>query len=747
MYLEVNLNSKLKVFILALLTFSQVSTSWAAPLFFTCKKGTIANASLSDLKNYFQKILTSSKKERAEEIIKLCHGANECIANLKFATELAGVSYQIAFSLFEKNYSNMLLDKFDPAVKIAESEKETIMNGYKSLLAINACQSSLDELLPEKLENNGSLIIPYPYHNNYMYITGCLAVEVETCDPAKATDIEKVIRESLLMDVDPYVALSLFAMEGRAAAMGIGYLDPIALIGSMGCSAKQVTNDTPGAFSSYGTSYIVDGAIKKDAHFNQGLKKYFQEFNISSENKKSYFCNNIKSGHLELSEANLPNSCCLELDVSIDQNKMQYVTRALMYQFIKKTVSKPYKDNPEPAFTLQKYNGYTDLMGGAEQVAPWRSGVNFFETPMYGYQAMDFMLNAFLNNPWIKAQVEKYQKKYGSTTSLMCENRKDGEFVIDSDRYFEKLKKAPRLVAIAEKVKKGVPFSRLSKREQKVLMQEMEATADQNPYIVKKQTRPLDRNTLFQLLQQLQPIGPLIPYEICTESEYLSRLKGKTKLSKEVLLKLRQAFIEKDKESKKDQEKMLELSRRQREIFFLAEMQHAPDLSLFSIQLSKMTLTETSIDEIIQTKGNSLTEEGKQKLKTILNQIKSLTDSLMKIEDKKTTDPTDQLFGNEDRAFIGNAMIKAVPFEKIKEIYSGPIEGDPSTEERLKAVYDANKAQEDNRFLDPDIEKATKRYFEKIYPSRSSVAKTSDYSWERFSEDQVQRLIQNLRKR
>ena len=106
-------------------------------------------------------------------------------------------------------------------------------------------------------------------------------------------------------------------------------------------------------------------------------------------------------------------------------------------------------------------------------VAPFRLGVDSYNTPTYGLQAMDYMVNSILTNPVISELIDEAEKKSGTKTpSFLCKNRKPGVYAIDRNEYFKKHHAAPRLEQIYAKFKKGVPWSQLTKGEKNVLMSE-----------------------------------------------------------------------------------------------------------------------------------------------------------------------------------------------------------------------------------------------------------------------------------
>src|SRR5690606_20405800 len=137
----------------------------------------------------------------------------------------------------------------------------------------------------------------------------------------------------------------------------------------------------------------------------------------------------------------------------------------------------------DPAFRIQRFNGYSNLMGGAESVEAFRAGVNHYEDPAYGYQAMDYIVNSLLTNPVIHQMVEKAEDEVSQVLgrkpnwrSVMCvEHAGGGTFHIDSDHYFNKHRDTDRFKAAYEKWRNG---HALSSREQRLIDYDIQTLVD-----------------------------------------------------------------------------------------------------------------------------------------------------------------------------------------------------------------------------------------------------------------------------
>lgn len=169
--------------------------------------------------------------------------------------------------------------------------------------------------------------------------------------------------------------------------------------------------------------------------------------------------------------------CCLELNFatapSTNFGTIAYskVEKLLPYEFLRlKLVNREF-DGQDPALRFQSVNGFSPLMGGGETVPAFRSGINTKANPIYGYQAIDFVINALMTNPSIQRLVVEAQERFQQRpASILCIDKKPGTFMLDSDHYYKKVATAPRLESI-----KGKPWAKLTYREKKVVVAELMA--------------------------------------------------------------------------------------------------------------------------------------------------------------------------------------------------------------------------------------------------------------------------------
>jgi hypothetical protein len=329
------------------------------------------------------------------------------------------------------------------------------------------------------------------------------------------------------MDEDPYAALAISLMENGTDISGL-YLDPIGSVQTLGCPATRGTRANNN-MDSYSTYYNVQYGTRENSTLVQNIRNLMRLSNNAPVGGESYLCNSPGSSpemkaleeefmaqeqsggkpsaeliakaekisekqtkkytdagcRIASSSMSCPrpasNLCCVRIPFGVESS--EHADKALTYSSLNRYLSSPLEPNLRgnnsidlPARRLQRFNGYSDAMGGAEPVSAWRSGVNYYQTPAYGYQAMDFILNTLWNNPFVKSAVEEAEKKLEKKSkSVLCQDRDPGVYTIEHDHYFLKHANAPRMTAIISRWNQNPNWTSLSGRFQNVLKGEFAA--------------------------------------------------------------------------------------------------------------------------------------------------------------------------------------------------------------------------------------------------------------------------------
>ncbi|OFZ26635.1 MAG: hypothetical protein A2381_16720 [Bdellovibrionales bacterium RIFOXYB1_FULL_37_110] len=467
-----------------LICFIYSTTLFCYPLFFKCGDNEeLLDVEISEQLQHVLEMFTRATEDDKNALLKeVCKGNIECLKQLNQIVMLVDANKNIVKTIFDKSVRDMNegISKIDQA--LFELNKK--IPYFNSLLACSKTKTKLNT--DHFLNEEGQIKIFYPNYSNYMYILGCNRINQKNCTLGKKNDFEKVIKNSIFLGIDPYAVLALALMEGPPQLIDALYLDPIGEIDILGCSGKALSRfDHTANFDSFNTKYLIKPTINEKKELDETLKKFIEmKTSKTYEKSENFLCRDSESsityGNSRLrffkNRPSEGNQCCLKLSFEVTQEDDQKeITHALPYLHVKKILKMGFRKKKDPAFTLQVFNGFTDLMGGAEGVPNFRSGVNFFNDPAYGYQTMDYILNSLMSNPLIKRIVEKYNKQYGDKyPSIVCKNLKSGFYTIDSNYYFEKHKNSKRFETIFKKNKQGDNFNKLSLREQLVFRRELE---------------------------------------------------------------------------------------------------------------------------------------------------------------------------------------------------------------------------------------------------------------------------------
>ncbi|MBT4790394.1 MAG: hypothetical protein HON90_02390, partial [Halobacteriovoraceae bacterium] len=466
-------------FVVSILSYDAV----AYPLFYTCQNEELKYSEKIDTEDLFEKIIAMDSNEQKELSRFWCKGVAGCVENLKTIISFSNASYKIAEELFlaEIKKINQSMD-----AKVSDSNislLKSIASIKDSYSKLQACQNTSSMLTPDDFIYNGKLLTAYPYHTNYMYITGCKSVNTRSCKPMEKENVDRVIRESIAMNVDPYLTIALTLME-EGTSIGNLYLDPIGVMDAVGCSGKQLSNVTKeDAFYSYGTSYKLTPSLKKNFKLSKRLEAFLKlDESTKIDKGKSYYCYDILGeSKPSIFDKAQSNSCCLQLNFNTSQKATKKISHGLTYEYINKITKNDFRKKTGPEWKAQRFNGYSNLMGGAESVPSWRIGVNYFENPGYGQQVMDYIINSLMFNPYIANKVnEESQASDQSWKSILCRKKKNGTYYHDSEKYINLLKKSKRLGVILEKYNKGIQYKELTDREIDVINRELRETAALN---------------------------------------------------------------------------------------------------------------------------------------------------------------------------------------------------------------------------------------------------------------------------
>ena len=743
-----------------------VQKSFAYPMLFTCEDHKIKRADQYSPEDKFNNILRMNKETQNEYFQSLCHSGSDCIDRLKLIADFSKSNFKAAYELFEYELQKLNLQS---GQLIDENPLFKEIAGFKNKITeVLACEETMTKLNPDDyIWNDNYLLASYPFHTNYMYVTGCNSVNGKDCYPIGKINLDSTIERALLMDTDPYLIIALTLME-EGTSMGSLYLDPIGLVDAIGCKGKQVANHEANAFDSYGTKYIINAEVVSNTKLQNNIQKYLTHESISFEPGNDKFCMSLDgSGEPKVVATPNENSCCLELGVKFDQENdsaSSSIKNALRYEFIRKRLSSNFRGRSDPEFKIQRFNGYTELMGAAEGVQAWRQGINFYEDPQYGYQSMDFILNSLMFNPYIRAKVDAATDS--NWKSIICLGREDGTYFYDSKYYFEKVRDSKRLTSIYEKFKKGLSYNDLTQREQNGFYQELFETSKRNPYMPNLlPERIIDAlsSKIFENEDLDDMDDTFIKRKLSADEIWVKKNLEASGIDRKIfdraiaisdqldtfseelgeiydqLNSLRNDFNETCDEKLIAYNETVGDEEKQNALVDYKACREIDDLYMciinFDLEEKGSCEERYKVQEVPESLklAKELSEKGRQVSSAIENLTKS--EEYLNIEKyfRENSDQTVAIF---------HALKELLPFEEQIKRYAELTEVTPELKNDLKRLYDHYQTLENLG----EMNKPYQYYFENIYESRDTLGETSDYSWRELNEQEQKKILDKIMK-
>jgi hypothetical protein len=477
-----------------------ISSAFGAPFFFKCGEGGTLKSKIQprEIDSFLSQMIKSNGEQQT--INYLCGANKTCIEEYRRIITLGKFSERASTRLL----TNFELNKTQLYSKKISEEEFSLAKKVKLLgRSLLMCQEQKQKLDPLKLlrgkciDCKEKVVLFYPYYNNYMYASGCRGLLDESkCDHLLETEaVIKSIDRSLIMGADPYTTLAIGLMEkfNEDFQTSITWEKTIPprfwLSGAMSCHQKSALDGVRELLNKDGK--LVDKNLLKLGESMEKLLNH--EKKSSTKPEKSYFCYKQGDKESKVSEIPITGSCCIELPFKPEvKQSAKKIQSSLMFHYIKTQIKSPLtckktKEEAElacqkgrwdrlyeadPAFNIQRFQGYSKLHGGSEPVNAWRSGVNHYKTPVYGHQVMDYLINSLYTNPLLNKLVSDAQEKLklAPTRSLICSNLESGVYVVDSDYYFNKGRDAKRLGTIFNK--KDKDWDKLTKTQRRVMLTE-----------------------------------------------------------------------------------------------------------------------------------------------------------------------------------------------------------------------------------------------------------------------------------
>ena len=746
------------------------SSLYSYPIFFECNKDHISDIETPrQLVDLLKKFSNLNSKKKKEIYAAVCSGQQECLKDFKNIVKLASLNEAAAQKVLEDELEKLELNGIS---KISDKLASLARNNnkeYNLLKVITACRNAMKNLeASEFIIPGGSHITTiYPYYSNYMYAGGCRKLDGHGCDPIPKKDIDDIVNQSVAFGVDPYLAIAIGLMEGGTSGIGDLYLDPVGKMDIIGCKGKSIANASknPKALNSYGTKYIFKKGVVNNKNIASSMASYIETNRKIDRSKKSYFCRNTISAITKVrsSYKNSNGECCLKLPFVAKKSDIKNIERALTIKNIAKITKRKFRKKEEPAFRVQRFNGYTNLMGAAESVPVFRSGANYYKDPAYGYQSLDYVLNTLMTNPYIQEQVEKSKKEMKKDfKSILCIDKKRGSYVIDSDFYFDKHKNTARLGIIKEKFDKGVRFEKLTKRERKIFLKEL----------TYKNVAPL---LLNGELGGLSDIGQreLMSKHYSNIAKYMPNAEiGYDSISQDItleefIIRFDNALVgtvDADKFTEEEKENIFDLTLDSKQVNKLYNMNNVlavqfkdkiPGLDKFYMSYLNGYETLRDIKSFSEYKKNFFQISGINS-KDITDQVS--LDQFLKEKYKLEMDNFEVKKLAEMASIELDEMLLPGVYVHTSKIIKDPVKilekfNIPKTKNNIQEVeeilgYLLGTLEMEDLLAEvtkkTDYNKVMKEYFTKVYSLRDTIGKASTYPFRKFTDSEIDKLANKM---
>ena len=695
---------------------------FAAPIVFQCNK----NKNLTDI--VFSPSLLKKQNQFVKQLLTSTTEAAVCDNNCSLACEKLKSQNLL---IVEASLKKLLDSKKSEIVISVDSDA---FNGFKKSHQdqISQFQCENETLIdPDQFINSGDLTTFYPYQNNWMFLSGCKSMSLKSCQQTNWKSTKEKIREAVSMGMDPYVFLAKGYLENGISGAQDLYLDPVGAMDSIGCKGTPSNKEVPGVtLNSFDTFYEFKPQVITNTKLTQKLENYLKLKNFEYEKKPAHLCRHILHANPTISESKIDGECCLKIPFTAQDSDelIETLEDALTIEQASKTIKSKFRNQTDPAYRIQRFNGFTDLMGAAEPVPAFRAGINFFKTPAYGYQGMDFLLNSLMINPAIQKEVELAKKAYGDYQSLLCMDRTEGQYAIDSEKYFELHKNSPRMEVIAGKLAAD-PNYKLTERETKVMRIELDNTNvfTQIEGSEKLRNLPKQRDLIFQL----KAMGVTTEnYALLEKEKIIKNIQEKSseKLSQEEIEKAVSLIQQLDPISREydkwsnqlglDSYKKLLVFLQKSEIYEISNSEDLEDLKYSKIEKLLNDKQKMKFqNELSYLKFIEQEDELKEEIATLLNIDHWQVHNIMYL----TQEAAETLRNNPNN----QAVFKENP--KALEVFN---------------LYAAEMQKTDELTITPAL---LKNYFEKIYPKRKTTSTASTYEWRKLTDQELEKIANQLK--
>jgi hypothetical protein len=460
--MRISLKSSLST-LLSLASFAAVTAEPAAayPYWKSCD----ARSQLQDLPLTSTDLDAAIRKATAnateETVAKLQAHKSSCFAELEARLAYLGTSdtdAQIVLFAAERS-AETVAETF-----LATTSASPAREAAKLSFSIQACQNAAENLPAKNVVVDNRLLVYYPFHNQLSYISGYRKGNVGDLHfrPASLPAVENMMKQALIIGVDPYAAYAIGANEiGTEFHSPDRGVHPFHMTDVLACG-KRALREVPGTND---TNALVFSDDDLGSRFVRALGLPI------SAGQKTYLCAGTRGRAtrlMDLSKGSLPREipssgaqCCLELPLaysSIPESQREsygLYKRLFALEYIRMHIASIPKIANESqrawaqAEVLDRFlNPSHGIVGSGAgfMIATSRLGVNSRLDPIYGFQAMDFVSQSFSVNPWLKETRARLESELGVVAPhVLCAGAPASTVRIDSSEHYSRVHDAERM--------------------------------------------------------------------------------------------------------------------------------------------------------------------------------------------------------------------------------------------------------------------------------------------------------------
>lgn len=375
----------------------------------------------------------------------------------------------------------------------------------RAMLEVQVCQNAIEAIPSARTltKTQGRVLIYYPIYNQFAYLAGYRKnSNFLEFQPPRAAPALQAMRQAMRMGLDPAVgfAIGINEVPGWLGRTEVG-IHSFHLASALGCEKREtrpvpanMLTDTYRRIPDYGTDGFQRGTARvfTDSELSDRILRAMEIPAATRGTGVSYLCAGMKPGvprlmHVQsefypLAEPNANSSCCLQLPIPANTELTEHhrgydrgifiYKRLLGFEFLRQQIATlPRISDRAKRLTvkgeiLERFLGMSHGIlgsGAGFAISPVRLGIDTAKDPLYGFQALDYLVQSFSVHPWVREEQSKAEAELGlRVPSYLCQGEGPGLLEVRSDEVATRIFEIPRMGFLKRAFDRGQDPSRLS---------------------------------------------------------------------------------------------------------------------------------------------------------------------------------------------------------------------------------------------------------------------------------------------